>query len=184
LSSRSIHHWTLQDILAVHGKVCANEALGVRYGRNGTFRSGPFDQVCPVQHTFAPLSLEVPHLMAQMLSWAQSLTGCQHPVKVALDFLLNYDIIHPHPDCNFRTASILVHVILIQHGYPSFIHWHSTRSSAFKLFGETMIAAISGDRAPFYRFYSAQLVESSRLFSEILLHHFGLFCFVVLSLLC
>lgn len=84
-----------------------------------------------------------------------------HPLDVALQFHLDYVIIHPFYDGNGRTARILTNLLLISFGYPPF--WVKTNERIIynQYIGD--IQGYGGNPDLFFEFSSTLILRSQQL---------------------
>lgn len=115
------------------------------------------------------LPAEVPARMHDLLNKTnadidaieQNKKDAPHPIDVALQFHLDYVIIHPFYDGNGRTARILTNLLLISFGYPPF--WVKTpeRSIYNQYIGD--IQGYGGSPDLFFDFAADQILRSQNL---------------------
>ncbi|HEX8333472.1 MAG TPA: Fic family protein [Segetibacter sp.] len=91
----------------------------------------------------------------------QNKRDAPHPVDVALQFHLDYVLIHPFYDGNGRTARILTNLLLISFGYPPF--WVNTkeRNIYSQYLGD--IQGYGGDPELFFDFAAGMILRSQQL---------------------
>lgn len=84
-----------------------------------------------------------------------------HPLDVALEFHLEYVVIHPFYDGNGRTARILTNLLLISFGYPPFWVKTNERSIYNQYIGD--IQGYGGNPDLFYEFATSMILRSQQL---------------------
>lgn len=84
-----------------------------------------------------------------------------HPLDVALQFHLDYVIIHPFYDGNGRTARILTNLLLISFGYPPFWVKTNERSIYNQYIGD--IQGYGGSPDMFFEFAADMILRSQQL---------------------
>ena len=84
-----------------------------------------------------------------------------HPLDVALQFHLEYVVIHPFYDGNGRTARILTNLLLISFGYPPFWVKTNERSIYNQYIGD--IQGYGGNPDLFYEFATTMILRSQQL---------------------
>jgi Fic family protein len=84
-----------------------------------------------------------------------------HPLDVALEFHLEYVVIHPFYDGNGRTARILTNLLLISFGYPPFWVKTNERSIYNQYIGD--IQGYGGNPDLFYEFAATMIIRSQQL---------------------
>ena len=91
----------------------------------------------------------------------QNKKDAPHPMDVALQFHLDYVIIHPFYDGNGRTARILTNLLLISFGYPPF--WVKTNERAIynQYIGD--IQGYGGNPNLFFEFAADMILRSQQL---------------------
>lgn len=91
----------------------------------------------------------------------QSKKNAPHPIDVALQFHLEYVLIHPFYDGNGRTARILTNLLLIAFGYPPF--WINTdeRTPYYQYLAD--IQGYGGQSDLFYEFAAEKILRSQQL---------------------
>lgn len=91
----------------------------------------------------------------------QQRADAPHPIDIALDFHLEYVIIHPFYDGNGRTARILTNLLLISFGYPPF--W--VKSNDRKAYNQYIadIQGYGGNPDLFYEFAAEQILYSQKI---------------------
>ncbi len=117
---------------------------------------------------FAPPA-EVPEKMHELLNKTnaaidaitQHKKDAPHPVTVALQFHLDYVIIHPFYDGNGRTARILTNLLLIAFGYPPFWVKTNERGIYNQYIGD--IQGYGGDSSLFFDFTAGLIIRSQQL---------------------
>jgi prophage maintenance system killer protein len=124
------------------------------------YKNERFDFVLPV---------EVPAKMHDLLNKTnaaidaiqQNKKDAPHPVDVALQFHLDYVIIHPFYDGNGRTARIFANLLLISFGYPPFWVKTNERSIYSQYIGD--IQGYGGSAELFYEFAAGLILRSQQL---------------------
>jgi len=111
-----------------------------------------------------PEAIDVPKMMAELVSWIRKNQNKLHPVELAA--LLHYQLvaIHPFFDGNGRTARLIMNVILMQTGYPLAIILKNDR----KRYYQFLAKADKGDLIPFVRFISQTVERSFDIYLNIL----------------
>ncbi len=112
---------------------------------------------------------EVPERMHELLNKTnaaidaiqQNKKNAPHPVDVALQFHLDYVIIHPFYDGNGRTARILTNLLLISFGYPPF--WVKTNERDIYNQYIADIQGYSGSTDLFFESVSDMILRSQQL---------------------
>jgi len=84
-----------------------------------------------------------------------------HPVDVALQFHLEYVLIHPFYDGNGRTARVLTNLLLIALGYPPF--WIKTEERAIYYQYLADIQGYGGNPDLFFDFAASMILRSQQL---------------------
>lgn len=84
-----------------------------------------------------------------------------YPLDVALQFHLEYVVIHPFYDGNGRTARILTNLLLISFGYPPFWVKTNERSIYNQYIGD--IQGYGGNPDLFYEFATTMILRSQQL---------------------
>ncbi len=87
--------------------------------------------------------------------------GAPHPLDVALQFHLDYVIIHPFYDGNGRNARILTNLILISFGYPPFWIKTDERNIYQQYIGD--IQGYGGNSELFFEFCTGLIMRSQQL---------------------
>jgi Fic family protein len=92
-------------------------------------------------------------------SWAER--DARHPIDVALQFHLDYVLIHPFYDGNGRTARILTNLLLISFGFPPF--W--VRTNERNIYNQYIadIQGYGGKSDLFYDFAAGLILRSQQL---------------------
>lgn len=117
---------------------------------------------------FAPPA-EVPERMHNLLNKTnaaidaiqQNKNNAPHPLDIALQFHLDYVIIHPFYDGNGRTARILTNLLLISFGYPPFWVKTNERSIYNQYIGD--IQGYGGSPDLFFEFAANMILRSQQL---------------------
>ncbi|MBL7739281.1 MAG: Fic family protein [Chitinophagaceae bacterium] len=91
----------------------------------------------------------------------QNKKDAPHPIDVALQFHLDYVIIHPFYDGNGRTARILTNLLLISFGYPPFWVKTNERNIYNQYIGD--IQGYGGNPDLFFDFAADQILRSQNL---------------------
>lgn len=120
------------------------------------------------QFSFA-LPIEVPSKMHDLLNKTNAQIdaikvgdkNAPHPIDVALQFHLDYVLIHPFYDGNGRTARILTNLILISFGYPPFWVKVNERNIYNQYIAD--IQGYGGSPNLFYEFASHLINRSAQL---------------------
>lgn len=84
-----------------------------------------------------------------------------HPLKIAVDFHLEYLYLHPFYDGNGRTARLLTNLILISCGYPPIIISDKTKENYYRFISD--VQSYGGDKDLFYRFMGERVLESQEI---------------------
>ena len=112
---------------------------------------------------------EVPELMHNLLNKTNAAIDAirankkdaPHPLDVAIQFHLDYIIIHPFYDGNGRTARILTNLLLISFGYPPFWVKNNETSIYNQYLGD--IQGYGGDPNLFFEYCADMVLRSERL---------------------
>ncbi len=115
------------------------------------------------------LPAEVPARMHDLLNKTnaaidaiqQNKKDAPHPLDVALQFHLDYVLIHPFYDGNGRTARILTNLLLISFGYPPFWVKTNERSIYNQYIGD--IQGYGGNPDLFFEFAAVMILRSQQL---------------------
>lgn len=115
------------------------------------------------------LPAEVPARMHDLLNKTnasidaivQNKKDAPHPIDVALQFHLDYIIIHPFYDGNGRTARIFTNLLLISFGYPPFWVKTNERSIYNQYIGD--IQGYGGNPDLFFEFAADMILRSQQL---------------------
>lgn len=91
----------------------------------------------------------------------QNKKGAPHPIDVALQFHLDYVLIHPFYDGNGRTARILTNLLLISFGYPPFWVKTNERSIYNQYIGD--IQGYGGNPDLFFESAADMILRSQQL---------------------
>jgi Fic family protein len=91
----------------------------------------------------------------------QNKKDAPHPLDVALQFHLDYVVIHPFYDGNGRTARILTNLLLISFGYPPFWVKTNERSIYNQYIGD--IQGYGGKPDLFFAFAADMILRSQQL---------------------
>jgi Fic family protein len=89
-----------------------------------------------------------------------------HPLDIALQFHLDYVIIHPFYDGNGRTARILTNLLLISFGYPPFWIKENERATYNQYIGD--IQGYGGKPDLFYEYVAGLILRSQQLVLDAL----------------
>jgi Fic family protein len=113
-----------------------------------------------------PNPLKVPTLMEELFAWYAS-QAMAHPVEVAADLHLRLAQIHPFIDGNGRVCRLAMNLHLMQHGYPLTIirAANTQRAEYYQALSDSDQSADSG---VFRDFVAARVLESLRLYEEVL----------------
>jgi len=79
-----------------------------------------------------------------------------HPLLLAFDFHLRYEVIHPFRDGNGRTGRLILNKILMQNGYPPIIVYKENKSAYFN----ALEKARNGNKKKYYQFMLEQMNRS------------------------
>lgn len=115
------------------------------------------------------LPAEVPALMHDLLNRTnaaidainQNKKDAPHPIDVALQFHLDYVIIHPFYDGNGRTARIFTNLLLISLGYPPFWVKIKERKIYNQYIGD--VQGYGGDSNLFFEYVATMILRSQQL---------------------
>jgi Fic family protein len=115
------------------------------------------------------LPAEVPGRMHDLLNKTnaaidaiqQNKNDAPHPLDVALQFHLEYVIIHPFYDGNGRTARVLTNLLLISFGYPPFWIKTNERNIYNQYIGD--IQGYGGNPDLFFEFAADMILRSQNL---------------------
>lgn len=91
----------------------------------------------------------------------QNKKDAPHPLDIALQFHLDYVVIHPFYDGNGRTARILANLLLISFGYPPFWVKTNERSIYNQYIGD--IQGYGGNPDLFFEFGANMILRSQNL---------------------
>lgn len=113
--------------------------------------------------------IDVPEQMHDLLNktnaaidaMQQNKSHSPHPLDVALQFHLDYVIIHPFYDGNGRTARILTNLLLISFGYPPFWVKTNERNIYNQYIGD--IQGYGGNPDMFFEFAADMILRSQNL---------------------
>ncbi len=117
---------------------------------------------------------EVPERMHKLLNktnaaidaFERKMKDAPHPIDVALQFHLDYVLIHPFYDGNGRTARILTNLILISFGYPPFWVKTNERDIYNQYIGD--IQCYGGNPDLFFDFCADKILRSQGLILNVL----------------
>ncbi len=85
-----------------------------------------------------------------------------HPLKLALDFHLEYENIHPFSDGNGRTGRMLMNKILMAHGYFPIIIYSDNSTAYFN----SISKGLAGNKKLYYQFMLEQARKTYLDFSR------------------
>ncbi len=91
----------------------------------------------------------------------QNKKGAPHPVDVALQFHLDYVLIHPFYDGNGRTARVLTNLLLISFGFPPFWIKTNERNIYNQYIGD--IQGYGGKPDLFFEFAADKILRSQQI---------------------
>lgn len=100
--------------------------------------------------------------MTALLDWYKFKKNIEHPVKLAFNFHIRFEHIHPFEDGNGRTGRVLMNKVLMDNGYPPLIVKNSNRKSYFNRFEKSA----AGKSVPLERFLLRCLKNTFREFFE------------------
>lgn len=99
-----------------------------------------------------------------LIDWYKKNKKKIHPLILAYDFHLRYEMIHPFRDANGRTGRLIMNKILVQNGYPPMIVYKENRQSYFNAIEK----AREGRRKKYYQFMLEQTNRSYDYMLELL----------------
>ena len=109
-----------------------------------------------------PPEMVIP-MLTKLLGDYQKIKKKEHPLKLAFDFHLRYEGIHPFLDGNGRTGRMLMNKILMSNGYfPVIIH--SENSTAY--YNSISKGLGDGNKRAYYQFMLKQTRRTYRDFSK------------------
>ncbi|MBU0728702.1 MAG: Fic family protein [Proteobacteria bacterium] len=111
-----------------------------------------------------PEAFEVPRLMEELLSWANSAGQNLHPVELAAVFHHRLVYIHPFYDGNGRTTRLTMNVILLKAGFPLVVILKNDRRRYYRLLGE----ADRGNLRPFAGFIAQTAQRTLDIYLKVL----------------
>lgn len=111
-----------------------------------------------------PEAFEVPRLMQELVSWANSDGRKLHPVELAAVFHHRFVHIHPFFDGNGRTARLVMNVVLLRAGFPLVVILKNDRRRYYRLLAE----ADHGNQAPFARFIAQAVQRTLDIYLKVL----------------
>jgi len=111
-----------------------------------------------------PDSLEIPHLMGELVKWFGANQRKLHPVELAA--LLHHKLVHIHPffDGNGRTARLAMNVMLLHKGYPLVIILKNDRKRYYRVLQE----ADKGNDKPLLEFVAKAVERSLEIYLDTL----------------
>ena len=111
-----------------------------------------------------PPGLVIPEL-TELLEYYKANKKKIHPLKLALDFHLRYEEIHPFQDGNGRTGRMIMNKIMMSNGYfPVVIHTENSRS----YFNSISKASQRKNVKTYYQFMLQQALKTYQHFSRII----------------
>jgi len=102
--------------------------------------------------------------LENLIKWYKKNKGKIHPLILAFDFHLEYEIIHPFRDANGRTGRLILNKILMQNGYPPIIVYEKNKEAYFNAFEK----ARDGRKKKYYQFMLEQTDKSYNYLLELL----------------
>lgn len=102
--------------------------------------------------------------LKELIKWYQKNRGKIHPLLLAYDFHLKYEMIHPFRDGNGRTGRLILNKILIQNRYPPIIVYKENKTSYFNAIEKV----IEGRSKKYYQFMLEQTNKSYDYILELL----------------
>eukprot|EP01063_Lacrimia_lanifica_P038047 TRINITY_DN7983_c0_g1_i3.p1 TRINITY_DN7983_c0_g1~~TRINITY_DN7983_c0_g1_i3.p1 ORF type:complete len:446 (+),score=120.83 TRINITY_DN7983_c0_g1_i3:119-1456(+) len=171
LLPKPLKEWTVRDIEAIHGQVCAGEPLVEEIGgKIGQIRAPQLH----VGYGFSippPLGYELPYLMDVFVAWLGMVAEkqCLHPVHAAATAFALVQRMQPFVDCNTRVSKVLLNALLMKHGYPP-VHMFlgASRATLRKLEG----AYYEGKPDAFLTHVAEQVEAAARLAATGALLHY------------
>lgn len=105
------------------------------------------------------------HELTELLDHYKANKKKIHPLKLAMDFHLRYEEIHPFQDGNGRTGRMMMNKILMSNGYfPVVIHAENSRS----YFNSIAKASQRKNVRTYYQFMLQQALKTYQHFSKVI----------------
>ncbi len=101
--------------------------------------------------------------MQNLLDWFKK-NKKTYALKLAFDFHLKYEFIHPFRDANGRTGRLLMNKILFQNNYPLMLVFKENKQSYFN----SIKKAREGKKKKYYQFMLKQQLKSYQLIKKII----------------
>lgn len=102
--------------------------------------------------------------LEELVKWYKKSKSKIHPLILAYDFHLKYEMIHPFRDGNGRTGRLILNKILIQNGYPPIIVYKENKQGYFNAIKQ----AREGRKKKYYQFMLEQTNKSYIFLLELL----------------
>lgn len=146
---------TKKLILGVHEKVTKNALKPELQDQIGRYRSM---QVYIRGVKWLPSKpKEVASDMAKLLTWYTKNKKKLHPLILAANFHVRFEMIHPFVDGNGRVGRLLMNFTLHKYGFPMINIPHEKR---YKYYETLEKAQVKGDLKPFVEFLYKLVIES------------------------
>lgn len=107
---------------------------------------------------------EIEEDLEKLIFWYKKNKKKEHPLILAYEFHLRYEIIHPFRDANGRTGRLILNKILMQNGYPPIIVYKDNRNTYFNAISQ----AREGKTKKYYQFMLEQTNKSYDYFLDLL----------------
>ncbi len=101
--------------------------------------------------------------MKNLLNWYKKNKNI-HPLKLAFDFHLRYETIHPFRDANGRTGRLIMNKILLSNDYPALIVFKDNKEGYFN----SIKKAREGKNDKYYYFMLEQQEKTYNLIKKLL----------------
>jgi len=144
---RSLHQLVVQDV---------DKEWAGKYRNSSVFIGGTDYK--------PPEAIDVPMLMADLVSWIGKNSKKLHPVELAATVHYKIVAIHPFFDGNGRTARLMMNVILLQAGYPLSIILKNDRKKYYDALAKTD----KGSPESFIQFIAQSAERSLDIYLETL----------------
>ncbi len=103
--------------------------------------------------------------LTELLEYYKENKKKEHPLKIAIDFHLRYEEIHPFQDGNGRTGRMIMNKILMTNGYfPTVIYAENSRA----YFNSIAKASQKKNEKAYYHFMLKQILKTYRHFFKII----------------
>ncbi|MEK9166933.1 MAG: Fic family protein [Patescibacteria group bacterium] len=144
---RSLHSLVIQDI---------DRNIAGQYRKVDVFITGT-DHV-------PPSSLEVPHKMQELITWARKNHSKMYVVDFAAELHHKFVHIHPFQDGNGRVGRLLMNVFLMAHGFPLVIIQKNDRQKYYRVLSE----ADNANYKPLAKFIAQAVLKSLNIYLDVL----------------